>query len=72
MMIMTMPRLALTAALAAALPAALLPLLSQETPLAEVLVQMGISHARLNSIVAMVRPEPERASMTRVIDRLAA
>lgn len=51
---------------------ALLPLLSQETPLAEVLVQMGISHARLDSIVAMVRPEPERASMTRVIDRLAA
>jgi hypothetical protein len=51
---------------------ALLPLLSQETPLAEVLVQMGISHARLDSMVAMLRLEPERASMTRVIDRLAA
>lgn len=51
---------------------ALLPLLSQETPLAEVLVQMGISHARLDSIVAMLQREPERASMTRVTDRLAA
>jgi hypothetical protein len=50
----------------------LLPLLSQETPLAEVLVQMGISHARLDSMVAMLRLEPDRASMTRVTDRRAA
>jgi hypothetical protein len=51
---------------------ALLPLLSQETPIAEVLVQMGVSHGRLDSTVAMLRLEPERASMTRVTDPRAA
>ena len=51
---------------------ALLPLLSQDTPVAELLVQMGLSQDRLDSIVAMLRLEPERASMTRVTDRHAA
>lgn len=51
---------------------ALLPLFSQDTPVAELLVQMGLSQDRLDSIVAMLRLEPERASMTRVTDRHAA
>lgn len=51
---------------------ALLPLFSQDTPVAELLVQMGLSQDRLDSIVATLRLEPERASMTRVTDCHAA
>lgn len=50
----------------------LVPLLSQETSFADLLTDVDISHSRLDSIVRMLRLEPERAQLTRATSSNAA